>query len=1404
MEKALKDVTHDIKSTQTEVKALDKLLKLDPSNTELLAQKQQALADTISNTKEKLDTLKTAQEQAKQQFEAGTLGRDKYNALQQEIIKTELELKKLAEESAKTNTALKKIGDIGNTLTNIGDKISSVGSNLTKNITAPLAAIGTASVAVGMDFDAAMSKVKAISGVTGEDFDTLRDKAREMGAKTKFSATEAAEAFTYMAMAGWDNKKMLEGIEPVMNLAAASGEELAKTSDIVTDAMSAFHLPASEAAHFSDVLAAASNNANTNVGLLGESFQYIATSAGTYKFSIEDTAVALGLMANAGIKGTQAGNNLKNAMVNLTKPTEKQIKAMQQLGLMTTEYVTKVDPAKITKAQVGVEKATLALQNAQAKYNALLSEAGGKSTAAIAASNNLEKQQIKLKQAQEAVTKAQNTYDDAVKNFGANSSQAQSAYAKLQKANDNVRTATLNLSTAQEKYNGVIAKSSADSPKAVAARNAIAKAELNLKQANEKLTEAQKGTTKAVVGQNLLLDDGTGHVRSLDEIMKMLRATLGNVKVEVTDSNGEMRDFDDILTDLQKSGADLTQIQKLQAAATIFGKQNMAGMLAIVGAGQEDYDKLSNAVKNSTYNLDEMSKKLQDSGIDWSKVLNMDTFKSAGEAVEAFAKDVAGKIAEAQKNGESIDSVIDNLVKNYGLSAEEAKNAVGIVSDEMDKFGGTAKQTAEIMIDNLSGQLTILKSALQELAIQISDALTPTIRNIVSKVQSFVEKLQQMDEGTRNSIIKWGLFAAALGPVILIVGKVISIFGSAFTAISTLGTGVLTLWNQFQAGVGLGGQIGSVFSTLASGPVALIIAGIAALAAGFIYLWNTNEDFRNKCIEIWENVKTAFKALWDTISSLLEALKPLFDVVVAGIKIIWEQFCNFLAPILEGAFRYIASVLQAAVDILSGIIKVFKGVFTGDWETLWEGIKDIFSGVWKYFEAMVSGVLTAIKGLVSAFFSGLSALWQAGWTAIKVVFETVWNLITSFFSTVWDGLKAVVTIATGAIVAVISAAWDGVKTIFTSVWDAISGVVSSAWETMKNVVSVALLAIVELIKAAFNIITLPFQLIWENCKETITEAWNKIKAGISESLNLIVGLIKKIWNGIVSFLSPIITSIKDGILGTWDKIYNGVSESLSLTAGLIGRVWDGIVSSLSSALTSIKDGILNAWDKIYNGVSESLSLTAGLIGRVWDGIKASLSPVLTSIGDGILGAWNKIYNGVSESLSLTAGLIGRIWDNIKESCLSKMNALWEGGKNIFTGLWETIKGIIQRIKDCFSFEWSLPKIKLPHFKITGSFSLSPPSVPSLSIDWYKKAMDDAYILNDPTIFGMSGGKLLGGGEAGSEAVVGTGKLAEIVREAVAAVVGTGSTVIPVYIGQERIEEIVVRANQSVNYRSGGR
>ncbi len=382
LSKALEGVNKNIKNTQTQLKDVEKLLKLDPTNTELLSQKQKLLADAVSSTSDKLETLKKASEQAAktkanygaqkakydpikqkigetetklkelkeqskiadEQLSKGEISQEKYDALQRElkettdelsslkqsakavsdefgnpispqqydslqreIVETQQELQNLQREAENLRTALVKIGEAGAAMEQVGDKISGAGKKLLP-LTAGITALGTAAVKTTADFDATMSKVSAVSGATGEDLDALRAKAREMGAQTKFSASEAGEAMNYMSMAGWKTNDMLNGIEGIMNIAAASGEDLATTSDIVTDALTALGMSADDSAHFADILAAASSNVNTNVSLMGESFKYVAPVAGAMGASAEDLSIALGLMANSGIKGSQAGN----------------------------------------------------------------------------------------------------------------------------------------------------------------------------------------------------------------------------------------------------------------------------------------------------------------------------------------------------------------------------------------------------------------------------------------------------------------------------------------------------------------------------------------------------------------------------------------------------------------------------------------------------------------------------------------------------------------------------------------------------------------------------------------------------------------------------------------------------------------------------------------------------------------------------------------------------------------------------------------------------------------------------------------------------------------------------------------------------------------------------------------
>lgn len=260
----------------------------------------------------------------------------------------------------------------------VGSAATSTGRSLTKYLTVPLAGFGALSVKTSAEFDAGMSKVQAISGATSSQLEQLRDKAINMGAKTKFSATESAEAFQYMAMAGWDTAAMLDGIEGIMNLAAASGEDLALTSDIVTDALTGFGLQASDSAHFADVLAMASSRSNTNVALMGETFKYVAPVAGSLGYNVEDTAVAIGLMANAGIKGSQAGTTLRSIFTRLVKPVGEAKTAVNELGISLTNSDGTMKPLSQTLVELR-QKFDGMTASEKAQYAAMLAGQEGMS-----------------------------------------------------------------------------------------------------------------------------------------------------------------------------------------------------------------------------------------------------------------------------------------------------------------------------------------------------------------------------------------------------------------------------------------------------------------------------------------------------------------------------------------------------------------------------------------------------------------------------------------------------------------------------------------------------------------------------------------------------------------------------------------------------------------------------------------------------------------------------------------------------------------------------------------------------------------------------------------------------------------------------------------------------------------
>ena len=783
LEKALKGVNSSIKTTQSALKDVERLLKLDPTNTELLTQKQKLLKDAIASTSEKLETLKEAQKQAKEQLERGELGQDKYDALQREIVETEQELKRLQEQAATTSVTLEKIAAAGDKFEKAGDSITNAGKQISV-ASAAVTGLGVAAVKTAADFDSAMANVAAISGATGDDLQALRDKAREMGEKTKFSASEAADAMSYMAMAGWKTGDMLSGIEGIMHLAAASGEDLATTSDIVTDALTAFGLTAEDSAHFADILAAASSNANTNVSMMGETFKYCAPVAGALGYSAEDVAEAIGLMGNAGIKSTQAGTALRTMMTKL---------------------------------------------------------------------------QGELKLSGEA---------------------------------------------------------------------------------------------------------------------------LGEVTIQTANADGSMRELSDILADCRTAFSKMSESEAAAAAETLVGKNAMSGFLALMNSAPGDIDKLRNAI---------------------------------------------------------------------------------------DNCDGSAENMAAIMQDNLNGQLTILKSQLEELAISFGEMLMPVIRKVVTAVQGFVDKLNNMDEAQRKTIITIGLVIAALGPFLVILGTVISTVGKSMKAYASATKGIKKLMVAVKSGTGIFGKLGTALGGI-SAPVLAIVAVIAVLVAAFTHLWKTNDGFRENIIATWTQIKETVSNFCQGIVDRLNSLGFEFSSITEVLKAVWDGFCNLLGPVFEGAFRFIPDTLSTVLDVILNTVDFFIAVFSGDWEGAWEAVKNIFSSIWNGLVSWFTNILETIKGVLDVALGWIGTSWEQVWTNVKNFFTNIWNGIKDFISStinsisttisnVITGIKTTVNNVFSAIKTTISNIFNGIKDTATSVWNAIKTAITTPIENAKEKVREAINAI---------------------------------------------------------------------------------------------------------------------------------------------------------------------------------------------------------------------------------------------------------------------------------------------------------------------------------------------------------
>ena len=888
-----------------------------------------------------------------------------------------------------------------------------------------------------------------------------------------------------------------------------------------------------------------------------------------------------------------------------------------------------------------------------------------------------------------------------------------------------------------------------------------------------------------------------------DDIYSALPATLnlaaaGNIGIaQAADyATGIMSGFGMKTQDASKV-ADVLAVTASSAKGSVSdfgaGLAQAAGQASITGQSFEDTATALGILGNHNISAAEGGNMLQrvlknlyqptSTAKDALDALGVSAYDSEGKArpLQDVLTDLRGKLGELSE--EDYNSVMGQIFDTASLRGanfliQDSGEAFDNLRAKIGGASGAAEKMAEVQQDNLQGQLTILKSQLEELAISFGELLMPKIREVVGKIQDFVDKLNNMDEGQKQAIIRIGLVVAAAGPLLVALGKMIIFTGQVSTQIGnmvewyTKAGGASGILAKAQTG------LSSAFSFLTS-PIGIVIGVIAVLVAAFIHLWRTNEDFRNAVIAIWERIKGAFQEFVAGIQERLSALGIDFQSVTQAIGAIWDGFCNLLAPVFEAAFGIIATVLETAFGVITGLLDVFIGAYNGNWTQLWTGVQEIFSAVWEGNKGIFSGVLAALQGVADVFLGWFGTSWTELWTNVQGFFEGVWNGISTFFTTIWTTISTTVTTFCTTV-------WTTISTIFTTVAET----VSTIWEGIKSVIQVAIMFIVELISAAFQLITVPFRFIWENCKETITAAWEAIKTTVSTALNFVKDNI----------ITPVMTAIKTVIDTVWNGIKTVITTVMNAIKTTVSTVWNAIKTATSTVWNAIKTAVTTAVNAIKTAVTPIFNAIKTTITSVWNGVKSATTSAWNAIKSGVTSAVNAVKSEVQSVMNSIKSVMSSAWNSMKSAASSGWNAIKSAIERPINAAKQAVANAISAMRSKFNFHWSLPHLALPHPYISGHFSLNPPSVPHFGISWYKSGG----IMTRPTVFGASGNTLLAGGEAGAEAILPLkafyDRLGDMLDKKLDAL--TGGTVVYVYVtmdGDVVAERVYTRVeNEFVN------
>ncbi|WP_317954778.1 MULTISPECIES: phage tail tape measure protein [unclassified Staphylococcus] len=1046
--------------------------------------------------------MQTAKEQGANSAKAVRL-RTEYNKQADTLNRLEHELdqtvdgfkrfQKEAQEAARvSNSSFGRLGqkftDIGPKLTSVGATMKSVGRSMSMYVTAPVVAGFGLAAKKSIDFDDSMRKVKATSGATSGEFQQLRDKALEMGAKTKFSASESAEALNYMALAGWDTKDMLGGIDGVMQLAAASGEDLGAVSDIVTDSLTAFGLKAKDSGRFADVLAQTSSKANTDVRGLGEAFKYAAPVAGALGYTVEDTSIAIGLMSNAGIKGEKAGTALRTMFTNLAKPTKAMKDKMEELGISITDSNGKMLPMRDVMGQL------------RDKFKGLSKDQQASAAATIFG-----------KEAMSGALAVINASDED--------------YKKLTKSIDNSTGAAKRMSDEMEGgIGGSIRKmKSAIESMAISIGDVLAphirKAADFLAILADKFTKMPGWVKTGVVGLGifaaalgpLILTTGA-FTAALGSIM----TTIGPVMTGITKAGGLMNFLG---TKAPFAAKGLTLVGG--AFKFMLGPVGLA-ITAIVAIGtafvvaykkSETFrnivhtviDPVVNALKNLWNTAEVVFNALKNlfSGntlptVDiLSKIMPKATaikvtatlmqirqvFIDVFNAIWQFGQDIGLKLGQFwNQNGATIMQAVTNIWNTIVTVFTEVKNFLWPILQEL---GGVVKTVfMNVIVPAVKIGMQIIWGVMKFLWPLIKTLVVDTwnnIKNIINGALDIILGIVKIFSGLFTGQWKqvWNgikqVFSGALTLIwnliqLWLIGKilkVVKIFGGFFKSIiskafngvkSVIGTVLKFIW--------------SIISTIFKRILSITRSIFGAVLKFIRFIFNSIKNFISKTVKaVYNNVKKWFTSVWNVTKAIFGKLKNWV------IKL-WTSLKNKIVSVAKSLYNSVKS----------------------RWNALWNTTKSIFSKLKNWAIKTWNGLKNKIISIVKSLWNGVKNRWNALWSVTKSIFNRLKNWVVKL----WSSLK-------NKVVGLAKSLWNGVKSRWTALWNGTKSIFNRVKNFMTNTWTKIKSSVVNIVKS-----------LWSKVRGTFNNMNNGLKNIIGKIKNHIGGMvsaIKKGLNGLIKGLN---------------------------------------------------------------------------------------------------------------------------------------------------------------------------------------------------------------------------------------------------------------------------------------------